>query len=679
MSPTRLWILIIIALFVVSVLVGFAPIRHLHTAAEAPAHTFTYTFTEPLVEDPADLDAKAEEIRALLISGGMAEDDIEYVQFLNDDPTRLEVETYATRYEESERFFSTITQALRAEYPDVAGSMPGGPTERPVAKLGNFLGIYPLKPQVRLGLDLQGGAHVVLQCLPETVMIFESDEDKPMAEFAPAEEAESEEAAGWQPKHTKESLARSVQAELLRRGASEKGLKVQVVAPYRIRVVTRAENDQEVKRQKSAVQKLLADTYPDLTIKAEVASSIFVKGGAFGERTADKVLNIISRRLYEMSEIREPITQVQGNDRIIVELPGVKNPEDVKRILQATAILKFVLIPARYEDTSPGDDLYDEWRDKQTSEIVSWERVLSESITEFAGSDLKSTAAVHPGRQNDWAVGFELRDDKKQEFAEFTRRNVGRFMAIVLDDQCQMAPVIREEIAHGRGEISGNMSLDEARELKLLLNAGALPVPLEIVEDRTVSATLGQDSIRQSLRAGLLGLVVIAIFMIAYYRLPGVLANIALLLYVLMLLALIAAPNVLKVFAGVGSVTLTLPGIAGIILSIGMAVDANVIIFERLKEELWAGKSMRAAVEEGFSRAWTAILDGNVTTLITAAVLYFLGTSLIKSFAVTLFLGVTLSLFTAVTVTRWLVTIVGQTRLGERLSLYGIDEKDVRG
>jgi len=262
-------------------------------------------------------------------------------------------------------------------------------------------------------------------------------------------------------------------------------------------------------------------------------------------------------------------------------------------------------------------------------------------------------------------VAFELRPAKKDDFHEFTRRNVDRIMAIVLDRECKMAPNIRSAIP-GAGIIEGNMTAQEAGDLKLLLNAGALPVPLEIVENRTVSATLGQDSIAQSLRAAMYGVIAVMIFMVAFYRLPGLLADVALILYMALVIAVTA-------YFGA---ELTLPGIAGIILSLGTAVDANVIIFERLKEELWARKSMRAAISAGFDRAWTAILDANVTTLITTAVLYWLGTTLIKGFAVMLFIGVVCSLFTAVTVTRWLLTMVGEAPWAQRLVLYGLPERD---
>jgi preprotein translocase subunit SecD len=386
-------------------------------------------------------------------------------------------------------------------------------------------------------------------------------------------------------------------------------------------------------------------------------SSVFVDA-----ETADKVQYIIEQRLYNMGDIREPVIQKQGFDRIIVQMPGVKDPERVLDILKSTALLEFRLIPQQYEPASQMS--YEEWTDTEEGQTVSWDQVRAESSVEFTGRDLKPNAKVQSGQTGDWVVAFELKDDQKDDFNEFTRRNIGRIMAIVLDRECQMAPVIRSAIP-GSGIIEGNMSAEDAGDLKLLLNAGALPVPLEIVENRTVSATLGQDSITRSLNAALVGFIAVMLFMVAYYRLPGLLADLALILYLALIVAVTAWLDI----------TLTLPGIAGIILTLGTAVDANIIIFERLKEELWSRKSMRSAVAAGFDRAWTAILDANVTTLLAAAVLYWLGTSLIKGFAIMLFIGVICSLFTAVTITRWLLTMVAEARWAQKRVLYGVGER----
>ena len=367
-----------------------------------------------------------------------------------------------------------------------------------------------------------------------------------------------------------------------------------------------------------------------------------------------------------MTDIKEPIVQKQGSDRIIVELPGVRDPKHVTDLLKSTAQLEFRLVPKRYKPSGAKMDDYTSWSDSQTGQSVSEAVVLAQSDVQFSGRDLKPNAMVEQEPESTfWEVRFELKEDRKQDFARFTRDHVQWIMAIVLDGETKMAPVIRSEIP-GVGVISGGMSTQEASDLKLLLNAGALPVPLEIVENRQVTATLGANAIRQSVEAGIVGFIIVAIFMIGYYRLPGLLADMALTLYVVLMLALLSTWSPLQT-------TLTLPGIAGIILSIGMAVDANVIIFERIREELRSRTTTRAAVEAGFHRAWPAILDSNVTTVIGAAALYFFGTSSVKSFAVTLLLGVCTHLFTAVTASRWLVNMTARTKWGENRALLGVD------
>ena len=227
-------------------------------------------------------------------------------------------------------------------------------------------------------------------------------------------------------------------------------------------------------------------------------------------------------------------------------------------------------------------------------------------------------------------------------FSEITGRNVGKRIAIYLDSQPISAPVVNEAISGGRARITGNFSMEEAKVLVRRLNAGALPVPISLINQQTVGASLGEASLRDSLNAGLVGLLAVAVFMILLYRLPGILSVFALLIYTLVVLA---------IFKTI-SVTLTLAGIAGFILSIGMAVDANILIFERTKEEMRAGKSLTGAVEEGFKRAWTSIRDSNVSSLLTCLILFWLGTSVIKGFALTLAIGILVSMFSAIVVTR---------------------------
>lgn len=660
------WIIIIVALYVLSFLYVFQPIRLLPKAAEVNS-TFRFTFAQPVVQDQAQFVDKAKEIENYLSAKGMGSR-LDRVEFK--DKNVLEIATFAFDAEQAKKDREQLLNLLREKYPGVtAMPLPEQEiVEQPVFTFGP-LGLYQPRPRVRLGLDLVGGAHVVLRALPETTLTFKAPEERPLVKLpgaAAASPATAEAGAtaakpAVEASLTPEMLSERVRNALLKAGLrleKEEDLQISFPAAHIMVVKTRAPNHDAAEKQKNMIMDLLNRTYPGVTITAEEPISVFLEPD-----TAEKVQNIIDRRLLEMSEIREPVLQTQGQDRVIVELPGVSDPDRVVEILKSTAMLEFRLIPDRYEPLGEETDDYREWRDKQTGQTVPWERVLAETKADFTGRDLKSNASVspEPNRPGRWAVNFEIRDERKQDFRTFTRRNIKKRMAIVLDDKPQMAPVIQSEIP-GRGQITGNFTAQEAGDLKLLLNAGALPVPLEIAENRTVSATLGTYAIHRSMIAGIVGFCLVVLFMIIFYRLPGLLADIALSLYVLLVLAVLTFTKT----------TLTLPGIAGIILSIGAAVDANILIFERLKEELWSGKSIRAAIDAGFERAWTAILDSNVNSLIVASVLYFLGTSAIKSFAVTLFVGVLCSLFTAVTVSRWLVTIVGQSRLGQKLHWFGV-------
>ncbi len=653
----KFWISSIIAILVVSFLVGFAPIRLAHERGFDVDSYFGFTVKEPLYEDEEDSDEVVDDIRDILAAAGLSKDDLE-VEVPTE--TLFTVDTNAVSEEQAQSDRKLLLETLGEHYDGLTETTPPREQEqqeeeaKPVATLGPF-GLYTPLPQLRLGLDLQGGAHVVLQCLSSAKMSFVAT-DTPLVAPEGAEAADDE----YQPPFTSKELIREIQGVLAATGIAPEELSevdIQIIGGSRLVVETRPDNEAQAKRQQQAIEDFLAANYPGVQIEAVDMSAVFVD-----EDTADKVKYIIEQRLYRLGEIREPVIQKQGYDRIIVEMPGVKDPQRVLDILKSTALLEFRLIPERYE---PLDNItYQEWNDTTANKTVTWDQVRAESTAEFTGRDLLPNATVQSGQTGDWIVAFELRPDKKDDFHQFTRRNIGRYMAIVLDGECKMSPVIRSAIP-GNGIIEGNMTAQEASDLKLLLNAGALPVPLQIVENRTVSATLGQDSILRSLRAAAIGVAAVMVFMIAYYRLPGVLADLALMLYIVLVIAVTAYSEV----------TLTLPGIAGIILSLGTAVDANVIIFERLKEELWSRRSMRAAVAAGFDRAWTAILDANVTTLIAAAVLYWLGTTLIKGFAIMLFIGVVCHLFTAVTVTRWLLTMVGEASWAQNRALYGVGER----
>lgn len=658
----RMWIGIIVLIIIFSFLVAFAPIRPVPKAVGFHVDSATtYEFAEPMAENKAGLEAKAAEIRALLEKGDVDLDNVAFV-----DATTLEVKTVAVTQDVADEQAAKTLELLAASFSGVKAAPEtdsSDDVEKPLFSLGEVLAVYPPKPQIRLGLDLQGGAHVVLRCTPETKLPFFTPDHQPMAipqsmMDTPAADRPKTTGDGKQivyPNYTHEQLEDLVRDYLISQGVPAAGLQVSMAGDSRLVVNTEARNEEESQAQQQLAQAFLARTFPGLELTAGEMEAVYVSPG-----TAEKVESVIDRRLWAMSDIREPIVQTQGDDKLIVELPGVSDPDRVLNILRSTAMLEFRLVPARYTIPSAAEDDYSEWQDTQGNTSVPWEQVLAESEPAFTGRDLQANATVSTGDAGQqWVVNFELKNERKKDFLNFTRRNVGRLMAIVLDDECQMAPSIKSEIP-GKGIIEGNFDPKEASDLKLLLNAGALPVPLEIDTNRTISPTLGSDTVAASLRAGAIGFALVLVFMIAYYRLPGLLACGALLLYVLLLLA------VLTPYA-----TMTLPGVAAFILSIGMAVDANVIIFERLKEELWSGKVIRTAIETGFDRAWTAILDANITTMIIAAVLFFLGSSLIKSFAVTLFAGVCCSMFSAVTVTRWLVTMVGNSRLGENRALFG--------
>lgn len=341
----------------------------------------------------------------------------------------------------------------------------------------------------------------------------------------------------------------------------------------------------------------------------------------------NRSVKIIERRVNELG-LTEPVIQRQGKDRIIVELPGVKDPEKAIAMLGRTAMLHF--------------------QDDHGNIVLT-------------GSDLKD-ARAQISQGNQAVVGLEFNSEGADKFAELTAKNIGRQIAIVLDGEVLTAPVVQEAITGGRAQISGSRSIEDAERLAILLRSGSLPVKIEILENRTVGPTLGQDSKEKSIKAFGIGIAGVFVFMILFYRLSGIVADIALLLYVMMLLLAMR-------YLGA---TLTLPGIAGIILSIGMAVDANVLIFERFKEEIRRGKTLRSAMDAGFGRAFVTIFDSNVTTLMAAAILFYLGTGPIKGFAVTLALGVLLSMFTAITVTKYLLRFLIYSRFTQNPWIFGV-------
>jgi len=386
----------------------------------------------------------------------------------------------------------------------------------------------------------------------------------------------------------------------------------------------------------------------------------------------DTARQIIDRRVNAIG-VTEPLVQVEGSRRVLVELPGIEDPQEALSLIQETALLEFV-------DT--GDSPLPEGMCIRTSLNEGPSRCESEGTngganpsaeppptfnTVLTGAGLRE-ASVNADQFGQYFVDFVLTDEGGRVFAEHTRQNQGKFLTIVLDKKVVSSPSINAVIEDA-GTITGNFTLEEAQQLATQLRFGSLPVPLRIESTRQVGATLGEQSIEASIRAGTIGVIVVLLFMLIYYRLPGVLADAALIVYVLLSLA---------VFKGVG-VTLTLPAITGFLLSTGMAVDANVLVFERIKEELRKGAHLEDAIDTGFSRAWNSIRDSNIATLVICFILWTFGrnfgASAVEGFAVTLAIGVFISMFTAVLVTRTLVRIFlgrGANRLQGRKWLLGI-------
>ena len=342
----------------------------------------------------------------------------------------------------------------------------------------------------------------------------------------------------------------------------------------------------------------------------------------------NRVVAIMEKRVNALG-LTEPIIQREGERRVIIELPGVKDPDAAIKTIGKTAMLEF--------------------RDEEGNTVLT-------------GTDLKDAQASTNPQTGQNVVNLEFSDEGAQKFADLTMKNVGRTIAILLDGEVLTAPNVREPILGGRAEITGQKTLEEAQNLAVVLRSGALPVKVEIIETRTVGPTLGQDSKDKSQFAFAVGLGAVVIFMIFFYHFSGFIADVALMAYTIMLLGILYLMDA----------TLTLPGVAGIILSIGMAVDANVLIFEHFKEEYQInGKSLRLAMDAGFKRAFTTIFDSNVTTLIAAGVLFFLGTGTIRGFAITLGVGTILSMFTAITLTQYLLKLMINSKLSDSPWLYG--------
>ena len=363
--------------------------------------------------------------------------------------------------------------------------------------------------------------------------------------------------------------------------------------------------------------------------------------GQLKAKIVDQSIEIVRRRIDELGT-KEPVIQSQGANRIVVQLPGLQNPEYVKTLLGKTAKMSFHLVDstARASDAKRG-------KLAAKYKLAYGEMGETYVITRKPVVGGENLTDAQPAFQEGQAVvSFKFNTLGGKKFGEVTRDNIGERLAIVLDNEVISAPVIQSAIMGGSGVITGNFTVKSANDLALLLRSGALPAPLEVLEERTVGAGLGADSIKAGVIASVIGLAFVVMFMLAAYGLFGIFTTIAVFTNLLLMLGILSAMGA----------TLTLPGIAGIILTIGMAVDANVLIFERMREEVKHGRSTRDAAEAGFTEAWTTIVDSNLTTLVAAIVLFYFGTGPVRGFAVTLAVGIATSMFTSVTVTRLIIT-----------------------
>ena len=501
-------------------------------------------------------------------------------------------------------------------------------------RIGDFpCGDWPLCPRkLNLGLDLQGGMHLVLQVVADKAVETATE-------------------------RTLRGLRRDFENEKVEveRMAREGATKIRVKI---------AKADQAAKLTKALGFLVGWDQMPGAD-QAEVVLTLREKEAqAIRDRAVQQSLTTIRNRVDQVG-VAEPHIVPEGTDRIVVQLPGIKEPERAISLIGRTALLEFKavdeqgnLAEALQGKVPEGDQiLYERRSDERGS--VSRTPILLRKDPIVTGDALTAARAEIDRESRGWLVSFEFDREGARVFGDFTEKNIGKRLAIVLDDVVYSAPVVRSAITGGRGQITGTFTERDASDLAIVLRAGALPAPVNIISNLTVGPSLGQDSIRAGVTASILAAILVVLLMASYYKLSGVLADFAMALNLIMMVGALAMIRA----------TLTLPGIAGIALTIGMGVDTNVLIFERIREELRLGKTVRAAVEAGFDRALVTIIDSHVTTLITAFALFLFGTGPIKGFAVTLSLGIVINLFTAIVGTRVVFDWVTARRALKRLSI----------
>ena len=474
---------------------------------------------------------------------------------------------------------------------------------------------YISKKQVNLGLDLQGGSHLLLEVDTKSVLKEKSDD-------------------------LVDDIRKSLRNSKIK--YSNLGSKISGA-------VVKITDQEKVSLAKESIEKSI-----EKGIKIESSENLL--NLYFSEdyiletriRTVEQSIEVVRKRVDE-SGTKEPIIQKQGEERIVVQLPGIKEPERVKALIGRTAKLNFhMLDPTTVELAEQRGKLPPGTFKAVNADPVAYEKqfVVKKRVL-LTGERLKNAAATVDAQTGKYVVAFEFDKKGAKKFARITTENTYQRLAILLDNRVISAPQIREPITGGQGNISGNFSPETANDLAVLLRAGSLPAPIKVLEERTVGPSLGVDSIEAGKKALVIGFILVIGFMILRYKAFGVVADLAIIFNILLLISMLSAIEA----------TLTMPGIAGIVLTVGMAVDANVLVFERIKEEIRSGRSIINSIDLGYKFAIRTILDANFTTLIAALLLYNYGSGPIKGFAVTLSIGIVTSMFTALVLTKMIVSI----------------------
>jgi preprotein translocase subunit SecD len=485
------------------------------------------------------------------------------------------------------------------------------------------------KTKLKLGLDLQGGIHLVLKVESEKAV---------------------EQRLGV--------IAGDLKPQMI--SARIRYNKAAFVAPDKLVVQVRTKEDSE------ALTKLMTETHPylaevDSQTEGDAISYTYQMKAQEAEKLRDQAvaqaLETIRNRVDQLG-VSETSIIPEGKERIILQIPGLTDPERAKKIIGKTAALEFKLVDEAHSvDSAVSGDVPEGsyvayMQDGKQPILLRQQTLLNGSMLDDARVSIKSS-------YNEPYVSISFNSEGARIFERVTRENVGKRLAIILDGRVYSAPVIRDAIAGGKAMIEGRFTDEEARDLAIVLRAGALPAPVVILEERVVGPSLGDDSIRMGITACIVGALLVVTFMVVYYKFSGMLANLALIGNIILLTAVMAAFHA----------TLTLPGIAGIVLTIGMAVDANVLIFERIREEIRLGRTAKMAIEAGYKNALSTVVDSNLTTLIAGVILFQFGTGPIKGFAVTLSVGILTSMFTALVVCKWIQEWLVNVRKIERISI----------